>query len=159
MRHPIAHRAAGHRLDTVEPPADFELPTACVENTVRVDTMQDGTDPAAIVVSRRTLGWAGAALFALFSGGQIASVRLADDGPDPTTAALSARVDQLSIKMDQLSADGEKRDVHFNTVLNAVLIYFLESERYQRETRQPGSPPRSEELEKASQRLRELASR
>jgi Flp pilus assembly protein CpaB len=120
---------------------------------------QDGTDPAAIVVSRRTLGWAGAALFALFSGGQVASLRLADDGPDPMVAALSARMDAVSTKVDQLTADGTKRDVYFNEILSAVLIWQLEQDRYWRETRQPNTPPRSAELEAASQRLRDLANR
>lgn len=152
----VQHRAiATCDLDEYAPP-----PTpAPVEGDTMAPMRQDGSDPAAIVVSRRTLGWAGAALFALFSGGQIASVKLSDDGPDPQTVALSARVDQLSAKMDQLTVDGQKRDDHFNKILSAVLIYQLEQDRWYRETRQPNSPPRSEELEKASQRLRELASR
>jgi hypothetical protein len=118
----------------------------------------NGSDPAAIVVSRRTLGWAGAALFALFSGGQVASLKLVgDDGPNPAVAALSARVDSLTTKMDQLTTDGQKRDAHFNRVLNAVLLYFLESDRAQKENRPAGAPPRNEELERAAQRLRALA--
>lgn len=152
----VQHRTiATCDLDEYAPPP---TPTP-VEDDTMAPMRQDGSDPAAIVVSRRTLGWAGAALFALFSGGQIASVKLSDDGPDPQTVALSARVDQLSAKMDQLSADGQKRDDHFNKILNAVLIWQIEQDRWYRETRQPNSPPRSEELEKASQRLRELASR
>lgn len=151
----VQHRAiATCDLDEYAPPSSTPTP---VEGDTMAPMRQDGSDPAAIVVSRRTLGWAGAALFALFSGGQIASVKLSDDGPDPQTVALSARVDQLSAKMDQLSADGEARDARFTKILNAVLIWQLEQDRYYRESRQPSSPPRSQELEAASQRLRDLA--
>lgn len=150
----LTHRAlVGHQLDTIESAEPLQIPDPLSGPTMP----QDGTDPAAIVVSRRTLGWAGAALFALFSGGQVASFKLADDGPDPETRALGVRVDQLSDKMDQLSADGEKRDTHFNRVLSAVLLYQLESDRWYRDSRAPDAPPRSQELEAASQRLRALA--
>lgn len=147
------------QMDTVEAPEDFEIAT-CTAVPAKVKNMSeahDGTDPAAIVISRRTLGWAGAAVLALFSGGQMATIKFADDTPDPQTVALSARVDDLARKMDQLTADGETRDARFTKILNAVLIYFLESDRQAREGRQLNSPPRSPELDRAAARLQELA--
>lgn len=149
----IVHRAlVGHQLDEI---SSVDFPPKPPDKVV---PMTDGTDPATIVVSRKTLGWVGAAILAVFSGGQVASLRLVDDAPDPQTVALSARVDDLAKKMDQLTADGQTRDARFTRILNAVLIWQLEQDRYYREGRQPNSPPRSQELEAASQRLRDLAS-
>lgn len=124
-----------------------------------IKAMKDGTDPAMIVVSRKTLGWAGAMLFALFSGGQVASLKLADDGPDPATTVLSGRVDALSAKLDKLGEEIAVRDRDCGKLLAAILLYQLESERYQRDQRGPSAGPRSPELEAAAARLKELANR
>ncbi len=127
-------------------------------NTEKSDTVEDVTTDG-ITISRRTLTWLGAGLLTLFTGGQAAVTIATNDDQhiDPAVAALTARVDGLSTKMDQLTTDGQKRDLHFNRVLNAVLLYQLELDRNYREGRPAGAPPRSQELEQAAQRLRELA--
>jgi hypothetical protein len=133
-------------LPTPEPPG------------AKVESMKDA-DQAVIVVSRKTVAWAGAALFALFGGGQVASLKFADTGSDQETAALSARVDALSTKIDSMVHEMESRDRERSKLLTAILVYQIEVERYQREQRGPNSGPRSPELEAAAARLKELASR
>jgi hypothetical protein len=150
------HRTTvAHQLDTVS------FPDESGEHQSAPCKVEDMT-PDGITISRRTLAWVVGGLLTLFTGGQ-AAVSIADNGnndvqiTDPAVTALTGRVDSLTTKVDQLSTDGQKRDAHFNRVLNAVLIYFLESDRAQKESRPPGAKPRSEELERAAARLRALA--
>lgn len=126
------------------------------EESASVDDMapeaDTNGDKAAIVITRRNLGWLMAGLLTLMSGGQLASFKLT--GPDED---INRAIAALNDRVDHLAEQNAAKEAHFDRILNAILIYEIESARYARETRGPNAPARSPELEAAEDRLRALA--
>lgn len=174
-RVPIQHRAipttSAHThtpwLDEVEAPSltpDDDPPP----QSDKVSTVV----PQQITVQTRTVGYFGAILFALLTGGHFASLNLVAHDSQPATtdaaseavAALGRKVDDLTNQMalmQQRQIDEQRRLIEdkrqHDELWYAVLNYQLEFGRYMRENAPRAKRP--EELDRAERRLVELSQR
>jgi hypothetical protein len=128
------------------------LETVSVRESATLDDMPpERSDPKedGITVSRKSLTVIGALILSLFTGGQVALDKL--DEPDK---AIVARMDGLQEDVQALQAQMLQKERDTQILLRAILLYQLEADRYLRES-MPNAP-RSAEMDRAAQNLRDL---
>lgn len=128
--------------------------------------------PATLTIPTRFIVWAATLILALFGGGQFATIKLVSQdveqtakvaaaevaGAAPNQPVLSSQIAALSAELKIMREQQDAAKIEHDKVWRAVIDYQVEQDRYQRET-SPKSHRRPAELERAAQRVQELAKR
>jgi hypothetical protein len=167
-RTPIQHRAIPATTTHTHTPwlDEVEAPSLTPDDEQPPQSDKVGSVvPQQITVSTRTVGYVGAILCALLTGGHFASLKLvAHDEQGSVNATLGRKVDDLTNQMAQMQQrqiDEQRRLIEdkrqHDELLYAILSYQLEFGRFMRENQPRAKRP--EELERAERRLIELNQR